>query len=56
MDYFLKTTELDKEAKQQELEIRRMEIEIRKQELEAHKKRDKNMMQALLTLAKRLKK
>lgn len=53
MDYLLKTTELDKEAKQQELEIRRMEIEIRKQELEAQKKRDENMIQALLTLAKK---
>jgi hypothetical protein len=47
MDYLLKTTECDKEIKQQELEIKRMEIQVRKQELEAQKKRDQSMLQAL---------
>jgi hypothetical protein len=53
MDYLLKTTECDKEIKQQELEIKRMEIQVRKQELEAQKKRDESMLQALLALAKK---
>jgi hypothetical protein len=52
MDYLLKTTECDKEIKQQELEIKRMEIQVRKQELEAQKKRDESMLQALIALAK----
>jgi hypothetical protein len=43
MDYLLKTTECDKEIKQQELEIKRMEIQVRKQELEAQKKRDESI-------------
>ena len=52
MEYLLKTTESDKEIKQQELEIKRMEIQVRKQELEAQKKRDKSMLQAIMALAK----
>jgi hypothetical protein len=52
-EYLLKTTECDKEIKQQELEIKRIEIQVRKQELEAQKKRDESMLQALIALAKK---
>ena len=52
MEYLLKTTESDKEIKQQELEIKRMEIQVRKQELEARKKRDESILQAIMVLTK----
>ena len=52
MEYLLKTTENDKEIKQQELEIKRMEVQVHKQELEAQLKRDESMLQAIMALAK----